>query len=126
MKEAARFFCENCNAEVKANARFCGKCGKFFVSVRCPSCGKTGPQAMFAAGCPNCGYAGAKSGSGEANKPQTDNSGRRLFRGGKAGASRGRKQMQRRSSGDLPYWVYGMLAAIFSAVIFLLFKIYAE
>ena len=37
-----RFFCENCNAEVKRDAKFCSKCGHFFASVRCPVCGKTG------------------------------------------------------------------------------------
>lgn len=53
----AKFFCENCNAEVDKNARFCTKCGKFFASVRCPKCGYTGSSHDFASGCPKCGYA---------------------------------------------------------------------
>ena len=57
MKKHARFFCENCQTEVKGNARFCGHCGRFFAAVKCPACGKTGASHTFAHGCPNCGYA---------------------------------------------------------------------
>jgi predicted RNA-binding Zn-ribbon protein involved in translation (DUF1610 family) len=51
-----RFFCENCGAEVPRNAKNCPKCGRFFASVRCPSCGFTGEEALFRGGCPVCGY----------------------------------------------------------------------
>jgi predicted RNA-binding Zn-ribbon protein involved in translation (DUF1610 family) len=51
-----RFFCENCGAEVPRNAKNCPKCGKFFASIRCPSCGFTGEEALFRGGCPVCGY----------------------------------------------------------------------
>ncbi|GMO47734.1 MAG: zinc ribbon domain-containing protein [Treponemataceae bacterium] len=57
---AAKFFCEYCGAEVSSNAKICKKCGKFFLSVRCPECGKTGNAAIFANGCPGCGYAAGK------------------------------------------------------------------
>ena len=48
----AKFFCENCGAEVPENAKVCKKCGKFFISVRCPGCGKTGNSKDFEKGCP--------------------------------------------------------------------------
>ncbi len=61
-KKQAKFFCENCGAEVAQNARFCKKCGRFFSSVRCPVCGKTGSSNAFLNGCPSCGYAGKDKG----------------------------------------------------------------
>jgi hypothetical protein len=51
-----RFFCENCGAEVPGNAKNCPACGRFFASVRCPSCDFTGGEALFRGGCPACGY----------------------------------------------------------------------
>ena len=59
-KQSAKFFCENCGAEVPQNARVCRHCGKFFSSVRCPVCGTTGSPGKFANGCPTCGYAVGK------------------------------------------------------------------
>ena len=56
-KKQAKFFCEYCDSEVPFNARFCPKCGHFFLAVRCPECGKTGDQDEFTNGCPECGYA---------------------------------------------------------------------
>ena len=56
-KQKAKFFCENCGAEVPADARVCKNCGRFFSSVRCPACGATGSASKFAKGCPVCGYA---------------------------------------------------------------------
>ena len=56
-KQSAKFFCENCGAEVPQNARVCRHCGKFFSSVRCPVCGTTGMPSKFANVCPTCGYA---------------------------------------------------------------------
>lgn len=56
-KQTAKFFCENCGAEVPQSARVCKHCGKFFSSVRCPVCGTTGTAAKFTNGCPKCGYA---------------------------------------------------------------------
>ncbi len=55
--EKAKFYCESCGAEVPQNARVCTNCGKFFSSVRCPKCGKTGKTEEFIHGCPKCGYA---------------------------------------------------------------------
>ena len=53
----AKFFCEFCGNEVKQNDKVCTYCGKFFASVRCPNCGKTGRTEEFTHGCPACGYA---------------------------------------------------------------------
>ncbi len=56
-KKAAKFFCENCGAEVPQAAKMCRHCGRFFSSVRCPQCGTTGNPDKFSKGCPTCGYA---------------------------------------------------------------------
>ena len=53
----AKFFCESCGSEVPRKSKFCPACGKFFASVRCPECGKTGMSEDFKNGCPRCGYA---------------------------------------------------------------------
>ena len=68
MKKNARFFCENCQTEVKGNARFCGHCGRFFAAVKCPACGKTGASHTFKNGCPQCGYAVGSSNSASTEK----------------------------------------------------------
>lgn len=59
----AKFFCESCGSEVPSKSKFCPTCGKFFASVRCPKCGKTGFNEEFKNGCPNCGYAVNTSGN---------------------------------------------------------------
>jgi predicted RNA-binding Zn-ribbon protein involved in translation (DUF1610 family) len=87
------FFCESCGAEVPLRAKRCPRCGRFFASVRCPSCGFTGDEAQFAKGCPSCGYALAPAGpSPRSALPQ----------------------------GALPLWVYLVSAAILSGVLALL------
>ena len=53
----AKYFCENCGAEVASKARFCPHCGKFFSAVRCPNCGHTGSVSEFKKGCPVCHFA---------------------------------------------------------------------
>ena len=54
----SRFFCEHCHHEVRASAKVCPQCGRFFESVRCPACTYVGQGHDFLNGCPNCGYAG--------------------------------------------------------------------
>jgi hypothetical protein len=54
--KGARFFCENCGAEVNRDTGRCPSCGRIFASVRCPSCGFTGAESLFKEGCPVCGY----------------------------------------------------------------------
>ena len=56
MGRKPRFFCDHCSAEVGRNAGACPRCGRFFSSVRCPSCGLVGGDDTFAGGCPSCGY----------------------------------------------------------------------
>jgi len=60
-KKNAKYFCENCGAEVASKARFCPHCGKFFSAVRCPNCGHTGSVSEFKKGCPVCHYAVSES-----------------------------------------------------------------
>ena len=52
----ARYFCENCGAEVRSGASHCPSCGRTFTAVRCPQCGFEGTSAAFSRGCPSCGY----------------------------------------------------------------------
>ena len=99
----AKFFCENCGAEVPQNAKFCRNCGRFFASVRCPSCGFIGIADSFSKGCPSCGYADSEH--RKINPPSFSN--------------------KKVKSGDasLPVWIYlftiGALTGIFVAIIFL-------
>jgi uncharacterized membrane protein YvbJ len=55
-KKKPRFFCDHCGCEVASDIKSCPGCGRYFASVRCPSCGQTGPDKMFQNGCPLCGY----------------------------------------------------------------------
>jgi predicted RNA-binding Zn-ribbon protein involved in translation (DUF1610 family) len=64
----ARFYCENCGAEVNRGAGRCPSCGRLFSSIRCPGCGFTGDEALFKKGCPVCGYCTKN----ESGKPETD------------------------------------------------------
>jgi uncharacterized membrane protein YvbJ len=56
------FFCEACGAEVKSGASSCPSCGRRFLGVRCPECGREGRPAEFAKGCPDCGYMAGSEG----------------------------------------------------------------
>ena len=56
MNKKPRFFCDNCGHEVERDAKACAHCGRFFASVRCPSCGYTSSEKAFSNGCPSCGY----------------------------------------------------------------------
>ena len=55
----ARYFCEHCGAEVLRDAKYCGKCGRFFSAVRCPRCQFSGSPSAFRDGCPVCGFSAA-------------------------------------------------------------------
>ncbi len=120
----AKFFCEYCDSEVPRNARFCRKCGHFFLSVRCPACGKTGDQSEFKDGCPACGYAF----SGSPQKPKTVPSPEpkkkiafsrffprsqpvRYFQGAAMSASAVKKE------DSLPLWIYLLTAGILIGLI---------
>jgi len=56
MSKKPRFFCDNCATEVGHNVKTCPRCGRYFASVRCPSCDFVGDDDTFARGCPACGY----------------------------------------------------------------------
>ncbi|HUW42182.1 MAG TPA: zinc ribbon domain-containing protein [Rectinemataceae bacterium] len=60
-----RYYCERCGTEVKRDARFCPRCGRFFSSVKCPHCGYVGEADDFSLGCPVCGYADAANAAPE-------------------------------------------------------------
>ena len=52
-----KFFCDNCGEEVGKDELRCPGCGRYFRSVKCPSCGFAGASSLFTDGCPSCGYA---------------------------------------------------------------------
>lgn len=121
--QKAKFFCENCGAEVPEKARFCKHCGKFFTSVRCPKCGSTGPSASFAKGCPVCGY--AAGGKSIPSPISLDSERRHLTRGEKkklrsAFSSAAGRMGAREKEGDgtLPAWIYAITAMAMLAALF--------
>ena len=95
-KKKAKFFCEFCGNEVKQNDKVCQYCGKFFASVRCPNCGKTGRTEEFTHGCPACGYAvhGTRSRLGLKSKSYS-----------------------KQNDGSLPLWIYIAVVALLIACI---------
>ena len=130
MKKNARFFCENCQTEVKGNARFCGHCGRFFAAVKCPACGKTGASHAFKNGCPQCGYAVGSSNSSSTEKStsfsndknssskKTSNKG---FSLSKLFGNSNSKQEKIYSEDSLPLWIY-LVAVVFLVVILIMFS----
>lgn len=111
-KREAKFFCENCGSPVSKDARACGVCGKFFVSVRCPKCGKVGTTRTFINGCPVCGYA--------VNKKSKDSS---------APSSTVSKKTPKRLklsipnlALSLPLWVYLVTFFLFAATLFIVYN----
>ena len=127
----SKFFCENCGAEVKHNAKVCPYCGRFFSAVRCPRCGFTGDASMFRAGCPNCGYAGTwGSGEGKGRRDtdfiiepyDADSEGpgkRQAFP-----ADRSRVQGWKKGKTQIPDWVYWLTIAILLVAVGVLVLLY--
>ncbi len=106
----AKFFCENCGAEVPRDAKMCRHCGRFFSSVRCPQCGTTGSPSKFARGCPTCGYAvngSHESNPGYARAKKTKSKKWSIF-GSKSAFSSGTRSKSSYGNGDdsLPGWIY--------------------
>ncbi len=103
----ARYYCENCGAEVKPGATSCPKCGSRFTAVRCPECGYQGRDAEFRSGCPVCGYLVAREpGAQPPGMPA---------------------QPKTRKKGFLPAWAYTVLAlALLVAVVVLLIVLLAH
>ena len=92
--KSPRFFCDNCGTEVSRDQHACPKCGRFFASVRCPACGFSGEEKLFAKGCPSCGYSAPKAAPKARNAKQ-----------------RGRAKPPKIAAGPLPLWVYVVSAA---------------
>ena len=121
----AKFYCEYCDSEVPAKAKFCPKCGHFFLSVRCPACGKTGSHEEFENGCPQCGY--AFSGSPEEFKKSKKNNtvsplntlknGQRTGRGYSQDYSDYSSPRKMKSDDALPLWVYLMTFTVFAGIV---------
>lgn len=113
-KQSAKFFCENCGAEVPQNARVCRHCGKFFSSVRCPVCGTTGTPGKFTNGCPTCGYAIGK-GQNVTPPSQKETKASRKSKKALLNAIDSRNPVKRRgktSDGSLPVWSYFAILGI--------------
>ncbi|MCL2043368.1 MAG: hypothetical protein FWG89_04430 [Treponema sp.] len=98
MSKKPRFFCDNCNTEVDRNTKACPQCGRFFSSIRCPSCGHSGEEKTFLGGCPSCGYSAPKT--GDYRLPE-----------------------KKVPAGPLPLWVYVFSICAFIAVIAILMYI---
>jgi predicted RNA-binding Zn-ribbon protein involved in translation (DUF1610 family) len=107
-----RFFCDNCGAEVSFHAKQCPRCDRFFQSVRCPSCGFTGEEALFTQGrtpgCPVCGYA-VPAGGGRTRRPF------------KSRAGRGEEKWD--VTGAPPLWLYLLAAVFFLGICVILFTL---
>jgi hypothetical protein len=122
-EQHAKFFCENCGAEVPENARVCKYCGRFFSSVRCPQCGTSGTASMFDKGCPVCGYAvnntqtifyNDKDNKGKKNHLSCSEK-RKLKSAFNSYSIKNRSVLQNDNS--LPLWIYIITAGIFVAVL---------
>lgn len=96
-----RFFCEHCGTEVPINSRSCLNCGRYFENIRCPACGFTGNEQLFANGCPVCSYSSPTGDMQEYEEKR-------------------KKNENRISTGSLPVWVYLVtILALFSVLFFL-------
>ena len=110
-KKQAKFFCEFCDSEVPAKARFCPKCGHFFLSVRCPVCGKTGSHEEFENGCPQCGY--AFNGSPEEFKQN-----KKISEEQNHHIQNNNAIVRKRKNDDaLPVWIYIATFTVFAGII---------
>lgn len=130
-KKKAKFFCENCNSEVPAKAKFCPKCGKFFSSVRCPQCSYTGDIKEFIHGCPSCGYALNKPSVHQTLEENSTESFenkqpfRKRFAHNSAFSSYQKNnstEKETQISGDVPYWLFGLSLVILGLIIFAFYQ----
>ncbi len=100
-----KFFCENCNNEVKRNTRVCPHCGKFFASVKCPQCYCEGSSDEFLGGCPSCGYA------------VEPNSGKNKKKSKRKKTKSNYNYKSNRYDDPLPWWIYSLVIALLGALI---------
>ena len=117
MNKQPKFFCENCNAEVRRDAVICPHCGRFFASVRCPSCGFTGTHKEFKDGCPSCGYAFTPD-EQENKKNNTKKLKKKKFR---IVQYVGHEADARTDTDPLPLWVYGVVLFLCAALAIIFF-----
>ncbi|MCR5495463.1 MAG: zinc ribbon domain-containing protein [Treponema sp.] len=110
----AKFFCQNCGSEVPENAKLCTKCGKFFISVRCPSCGYTGTSKEFKEGCPQCGYAMGKKKQTAFTTTDRAKALNMMFSNAKAYSN----QKAVKHSESLPVWIYAFTFSLLCIVVF--------
>ena len=126
LKRHAKFFCESCGAEVPHNSKICLNCGKFFASVRCPNCGKTGSSSTFINGCPDCGYAV----SGSSKKQKNYNYRNKIIKNNNSHRSpslfwkRNNNSSYRNTSNEsgLPLWIYLLVSGILLVLIICLYN----
>lgn len=108
-EKKAKYFCENCGAEVRSKARFCPHCGKFFSAVRCPNCNHTGSVSEFKSGCPVCHYTDGSFNNDGASKNETsDGLKHKLSRKSKEKIRKAFGDYNKKNgvaSGDTPIWV---------------------
>ena len=120
----SRFFCENCGVEVKADAKVCRACGRFFSAVRCPRCNFTDDARMFLYGCPKCGYAGggeSKRSSGGRTDVGTDGGDWEII--GAVDSIDLSDSRQFRAS-EIPGWVWYLAAGMLGVVFIVLVIVY--
>ena len=117
MNKQPKFFCENCNAEVRRDAMICPYCGRFFASVRCPSCGFTGTHKEFKDGCPSCGYAFTPD-IQENKKSKTKKRKKKKFRIMRY--AEGNINV-RTDTDPLPLWIYGLVLLLCAALAIIFF-----
>lgn len=118
-KKEAKFFCESCGSEVPRRSKTCPMCGKFFASVRCPQCGRTGANEDFVNGCPSCGYAvnpsfyGRGSGNIQLKKSKTAIFDSSIFR---------KTNKSAYVDSSLPWWIYLVSVMLLAILILCLYS----
>ena len=110
----AKFFCESCGSEVPRKSKVCPACGKFFASVRCPECGKTGMPDDFMDGCPRCGYA--------VNPEQKQSRDMNIIRSVSASLSSNKKNTQNGIESGPPFWAYIVSVLVLAVLVLALYS----
>jgi len=127
--KTAKFFCENCGAEVSRNAKVCRHCGRFFSSVRCPQCGKTGTPEEFSKGCPACGYTVESSAKNEKRlikKEKNAPFSKRKALKNQISRFNNRTKSEKNPQNDenLPVWIFIFIFFIFLLIIYFFVKFF--
>lgn len=122
--EQAKFYCESCGAEVKQNAKVCTNCGKFFSSVRCPKCGRTGKTEEFTNGCPDCGYAVNNYHGNPLYSVNKNKEKNKLFSflSNSKYKQTNSKNLNRKIESSLPLWIYIVCIIILAILIICLYS----